>query len=66
MPLGAIAAPANRHDSPLLEHTLKILVKLPERMSVHLDRGYDSKATHEKLQIHGLDPAISEKGSRLR
>ncbi len=45
IPLGAIAAPANRHDSPLLEETLDTLGKLgpwPERINVHLDRGYDS------------------------
>lgn len=36
IPLGAIAAPANRHDSPLLEQTLdtmKILGELPERLA---------------------------------
>ena len=43
IPIGAIAAPANRPDSPLLEATLdtmEIVGELPERMSVHLDRGY--------------------------
>ena len=63
--LGAIAAPANRHDSPLLEETLdtmKVLGELPERISVHLDRGYDSEATREKLEIRGLLAEISEKG----
>ncbi len=65
IPLGAIAAPANRHDSPLLEETLdtlEILEPLPERMSVHLDRGYDSKSTREKLKDRGLIAVISEKG----
>jgi hypothetical protein len=65
IPLGAIAAPANRHDSPLLEETLdtlEILGPLPERMSVHLDRGYASKATRERLKDRGLIAAISEKG----
>jgi transposase len=65
VPIGAIAAPANRHDSPLLEETLdtmEVLGELPERMSVHLDRGYDSKASREKLQIRGLRAEISEKG----
>jgi len=63
--LGAIAAPANRHDSPLLEETLttlEALGSLPERMSVHLDRGYDSDATRRKLNDRGLSAAISEKG----
>jgi hypothetical protein len=39
IPIGAIAAPANHHDSPLLEgtlDTLEIVGELPERMSVHL------------------------------
>jgi transposase len=52
IPLGAIAAPANRHDSPLLDETLEtldVLGSLPERMNVHLDRGYDSETTHQKL-----------------
>src|SRR5215204_6453123 len=65
IPLGAIAAPANRHDSPLLDETLdtlEVLGELPEQMSVHLDRGYDSRTTREKLKDRGLLPAISEKG----
>jgi transposase len=65
IPLGAIAAPANRHDSPLLEETLdtmEIVGELPERMSVHLDRGYDSKLTRERLKELGLGWEISGKG----
>src|ERR687897_1438545 len=65
IPLGAIAAPANRHDSPLLEETLdtlEVLGKLPEQMSVHLDRGYDSRTTTEKLENRGLLAVISERG----
>jgi IS5 family transposase len=63
--LGAVAAPANRHDSPLLNETLDtlgVLGELPEQMSVHLDRGYDSRSTREKLEDRGLLAAISEKG----
>jgi transposase len=65
IPLGAIAAPANRHDSPLLGETLdtlEVVGALPERMSVHLDRGYDSQTTREKLKSRGLEPMISERG----
>jgi len=29
---------------------------------VHLDRGYDSKATREKLEARGLSGVIAEKG----
>lgn len=65
IPLGAIAAPANRHDSPLLEQTLdtlEVLGKLPERMSAHLDRGYNSGTTRQKLEDRGLLAEISQKG----
>jgi transposase len=65
IPLGAVAAPANRHDSPLLDETLdtlEVLGELPEQMSVHLDRGYDSLSTREKLEDRGLLAAISLKG----
>jgi IS5 family transposase len=65
IPLGAVAAPANRHDSPLLEQTLDtlgVLGALPKQMSVHLDRGYDSRSTREKLKHRNLLAVISEKG----
>ena len=65
IPLGAIAAPANRHDSPLLEETLytmEIVGELPEHISVHLDRGYDSKLTRQRLKELGLGWEISGKG----
>jgi hypothetical protein len=65
IPLGAVAAPANRHDSLLLDETLDTLGargRLPEQMSVHLDRGYDSRSTREKLKDRSLLAVISEKG----
>src|SRR5215207_2351269 len=67
IPLGTVVAPANRHDSPLLDATLldalEPLGKLPDRASVHLDRGYyDSKATREKLEARGLSGVIAERG----
>ena len=31
-------------------------------MSVHMDRGYDSKATREKLEVRGLTGVMVEKG----
>jgi transposase len=66
IPLGAVSAPANRHDSPLLIPTLEAaseaLGALPEEASVHLDRAYDSHATREKLAARGLRAEISEKG----
>jgi hypothetical protein len=36
--------------------------ELPERISVHLDRGYDSKSTRQKLHLRGFLAQISEKG----
>jgi transposase len=62
IPLGVIAAPANRHDSPLLGETLDTAGELPERASVHLDRAYDSKLTRGLLEYRGLIGVISEKG----
>lgn len=64
IPLGAVTAPANRHDSPLLAPTLGVLetLGLPEWASVHLDRGYDSKAIRRLLEDRGLVGVISEKG----
>jgi transposase len=65
IPLGAMTAPANRHDSPLLNETLdalEVLGSLPEQVSIYLDRGYDSQFTRERLKSRGLEPMISEKG----
>ena len=66
IPLGAVCAPANRHDSPLLVPTLQaaseVLGALPEEASVHLDRGYDSRLTRERLAELGLRWEISGKG----
>jgi transposase len=66
IPLGAVSAPANCHDSPLLVPTLEAaseaLGALPEGTSVHLDRGYDSRLTRERLAELGLRWEISGKG----
>ena len=65
IPLGTVTAPANRHDSPLLDATLdalRPLGELPDRTSVHLDCGYGSKATREKLVARCLVGEISQKG----
>jgi transposase len=54
IPIGGLTAPANRHDSPLLvptlEHACASVGGLPEGASVHLDRGYDSALTRERLE----------------
>ena len=66
IPLGTITAPANHHDSPLLGETLDAVAEslggVPERASVHLDRGYDSGIIRERLQERGLLAEISKKG----
>jgi transposase len=65
IPLGTVAAPANRHDAPLLAPTLDTLAglgALPAAMTVHLDRGYDSRASRSCLAQRGLGDAIARKG----
>ena len=66
IPLGTVSAPANRHDSPLLVPTLEAaseaLGALSKEASVHLDRGYDSRLTRERLAELGLRWEISGKG----
>ncbi len=65
IPLGAIAAPANRHDSPLLAPTLDTLdarrLGAPGA-TVHLDRGYDSARTRDRLTERGYRGEIAAKG----
>ncbi len=58
-------APAARHDSPLLEPTLDLLGRFTpfsESPTVHLDRGYDSVVTRERLAQRDLIGEISPKG----
>jgi transposase len=69
IPLGPVTAPANRHDSPLLTETLdevaQTLGELPESTSIHLDRGYDSETTRQRLRERALSAEISRKGESL-
>lgn len=62
IPLGTVAAPANRHDSPLLEPTLDALRVADRPTTVHLDRGYDSGATRHRLATRGMAAVIAAKG----
>lgn len=70
IPIGCVIAGANRHDSILLEPTLQKLARfgfdLPERITVHLDAGYDSRKTRDLLTVLGCDWEISEKGTPLQ
>jgi hypothetical protein len=65
LPLHLVTAGANRHDAPLLEPTLAGLGKLddlPDDVTVHLDRAYDSRPTRALLDTLGFDGAIARKG----
>jgi len=62
IPLATVVAPANRHDAPLLEPTLEALRCVDRPMTVHLDRGYDSGVTRQRLASRGLTAAIAPKG----
>src|SRR5215210_355309 len=58
IPLHLVSAGANRHDAPLLRPTLAGLERLdclPADVTVHLDRGYDSRATRALLAKLGFD-----------
>lgn len=70
IPLGCVNAPANRNDSPFLRPTLEKLgrfetclgVGLPERITEHLDAGYDNAASRALLAELGCHAVISRKG----
>jgi transposase len=65
IPLGTVAAGANRNDSPLLGPTLDTLDRLgplPTQPTVHLDRGYDSTKTRAELATRGMSGEIAERG----
>jgi transposase len=62
IPLGTVAAPANRHDTPLLAATLDAMRVTDAAMTVHLDRGYDAQVTRQRLAARGLDAEIARRG----
>jgi transposase len=66
IPIGGVTDPANRHDSPLLaptlDHASESVGALPKGAVVHLDRGYDSELTRERLEDRGLLAEIAPKG----
>jgi transposase len=66
IPLGTVAAGANRHDAPLLGPTLDTLDRLgplPPQPVVHLDAGYDSHTTQDLLDKQGMTGQIATKGT---
>src|SRR5437763_9198325 len=70
IPLGVVAAGANRHDSPLLRLTFEQAAAqlardggcYPERVTAHLDAGYDSSVTRDLLHELGLEAEIARRG----
>jgi hypothetical protein len=67
IPLGLVAEGANRHDSPLLKPTLEAAIAqvgaMPDDVTVHLDRGYDSATTRVLLETtFGFTGEIARKG----
>ena len=65
IPLGVIAAPASQPDSPLLAPTLDTLGRLGPlpATTVHLDRGYDSGVTRQRLAARGMHGEIAARGT---
>jgi hypothetical protein len=65
IPLGAVAAGANRRDDGLLAATLDTIVvvgALPERSMVHLDAGYDYRSCRQALAARGMVGEIAARG----
>jgi transposase len=65
VPLHLVAAGANRHDAPLRGPTLaglEAVGPLPEEVTVHLDRGYDSGVSRAFLAALGLTGIIARRG----
>jgi hypothetical protein len=67
IPLDRVLAAASRHDSPLLAPTLDKLAALgplPDAVRVHLDAGYDSRATRDELAARKMTGHIAHKGEK--
>jgi transposase len=68
VPLGVVAAAANRRDDSLLAATLDtfdalaVVVGLPERPVVHLDAGYDYQTCRQVLARRGMTGEIATRG----
>jgi len=65
IPLGAVAAPANRRDDGLLAVTLDTIAvvgALPAQPVVHLDAGYDYQPCREVLAGRGMIGEIATRG----
>lgn len=65
IPLGEVAAPANINDHLLLDTSLATLhpADLPEKPTVHLDRGYDYRTSREELERRCMQGEIARRGT---
>ena len=66
VPIATVSAPANTVDHALLAQTLdalKDVQPLPERVTVHLDAGYDYRPCREALEERGLRGEIAHRGT---
>jgi transposase len=65
IPLGTVAAPANRRDDGLLAATLDTLAVvggLPAHPVVHLDTGYDYQPCRQALAARGMVGEVATRG----
>ena len=66
VPVGLVSAGANRHDSPLLEPTIRATKQqvgpLPDKPTMHLDSGYDGQPSRDVLAAHQIIGEIAKKG----
>jgi hypothetical protein len=67
IPLGIASAPGSQHDSPLLKPTLQATRQqldnlLPDTPACHLDAGYDSGVTRQRLDELGFEGHIARRG----
>jgi transposase len=65
VPLHLVSTGANRHDAPLLGPTLAgldLLRILPDSITAHLDRGYDSDVTRTLLARLAISGEIARNG----
>ena len=67
IPLSIISAPANTHDSKLVDETLTAsLVALPVGATLELDRGYRGEPVRKTAAEHGLEAKVIEHPKRPR
>ena len=67
LPLGTVAAAANRAETELVEEALEdIPVALPERVPLVADRGYDSDPLRDRLAEQGIELLSPHRKNRTK